>query len=115
MKHLGNILLGVTAVAAVGASVYRASSLIPEPVSVTVSFDRAVPQVSSSFDPSLIDINSASTAALDLLPGIGPVLAERIVEYREENGDFLLPEDLLAVEGIGKATLEELREYITIG
>ena len=115
MKHLGNILLGITAAAAVGVSVYRASSLVPEPVEVTVSFDRALPQSSVSFDPSLIDINKASAAALDLLPGIGPVLAQRIVEYREEHGGFTLPEDLLAVEGIGEATLEDLREYITIG
>ena len=115
MKHLGNILLGLTAVITVGLSVYRASSLIPEPVEVTVSYDRALPVSSAAFDPSLIDINKASAAALDLLPGIGPVLAERIVAYREANGDFLLPEDLLSVEGIGEATLEELREYITVG
>ena len=111
MKQMGNLLLGITAVTALAASVYRSLALVPEPVPVTVSY----PQSSvSSFDPSHININDASAAALDMLPGIGPVLAERIIAYREQHGDFLLPEDLLNVEGIGQATLEELREYITV-
>ena len=115
MKNLGTLLLGVTAVLTVGAALYRASVMIPEPVPVTVSYRAAVSQTAADFDPRLIDINHASAAALELLPGIGPVLAQRIVEYREEHGNFHIPEDLLSVEGIGKTTLEELKEYITIG
>ena len=49
------------------------------------------------------------------LPGIGEVLAERIVAYREENGNFSSPEELLNVEGVGKKRLEEILDLITIG
>lgn len=62
----------------------------------------------------LVNINTATAEELDTLPGIGPVLAERIVAYREENGPFQTEEDLLQVSGIGEAKLEELRGQITL-
>lgn len=64
--------------------------------------------------PQKIDINTADEQQLQLLPGIGPVLAQRIIAWREENGDFLIAEDLLAVEGIGVTKLNEIRNLITI-
>ena len=64
--------------------------------------------------PQKININTADEAALQTLPGIGPVLARRIVEWRESNGDFVIAEDLLAVEGIGLTKLDEIRDYITV-
>lgn len=64
--------------------------------------------------PQKIDINAADETELQRLPGIGPVLAQRIVAWREENGNYVIPEDLLAVEGIGLATLEGLRDMIEI-
>lgn len=64
--------------------------------------------------PQKIDINAADEEQLQLLPGIGPVLAQRIVQWRQENGNYEIPEDLLAVEGIGLATLEAIRDMITI-
>ena len=64
--------------------------------------------------PQKIDINAADTEELQRLPGIGPVLARRIVDWREENGDFVIVEDLLAVEGIGATKLDEIRDLITI-
>jgi len=62
-----------------------------------------------------IDINRASQDELDKLPGIGPVLAERIVEYREENGGFIDIEELKSVEGIGDKTFEKIQDYIIAG
>ena len=54
-------------------------------------------------------------AALQTLPGIGPALAERIIAYRTEHGPFRTVEELLEVKGIGEATLEKLRQEVTVG
>lgn len=64
--------------------------------------------------PQKVNINTADEAQLQLLPGIGPVLAQRIVAWRQTNGDFAIAEDLLAVEGIGLTKLEEIRDLIMI-
>jgi competence protein ComEA len=61
-----------------------------------------------------IDINRAETWLLEALPGIGEVLAQRIVDYRSENGPFRRIEDLLKVSGIGPATFEQIKDYITV-
>ena len=61
-----------------------------------------------------ININTASAALLDTLPGVGPVLAQRIVNYRESVGPFRSVSDLTNVEGIGSATLLKLEDMITL-
>ncbi len=61
-----------------------------------------------------VNINTATAEELDArLPGIGPVLARRIVEYREKHGPFKSPEDLQNVSGIGPKRFEQLKELIT--
>ena len=62
----------------------------------------------------LININSASATELEALSGIGEVLAATIVEYRDQNGPFASVEDLMDVSGIGPATLEEIRDQVTV-
>lgn len=61
-----------------------------------------------------IDINTASAEELTLLPGIGPALAQRILDYREENGPFSACSQLKNVKGIGQTTYEGLRDYIVL-
>lgn len=62
-----------------------------------------------------IDINTATAAELATLPGIGPALVRRILEYREAHGPFLMPGQLANVEGIGQSTVERLLDRITVG
>ncbi len=62
-----------------------------------------------------IDINRASAAELEALRGIGPTLARRIVEYRQEHGPFASVEDLVRVRGIGAAKLHGLMEQASVG
>ncbi len=62
-----------------------------------------------------IDINLADAALLETLPGIGPTIAQRIVEYREMNGFFTTVEELQAVNGIGPGKFEKIREQIAVG
>ncbi len=61
-----------------------------------------------------ININTVSTAKLESLPGIGPSLAKKIVEFRETHGPFLKIEDLLRVSGIGPSKLDEIKDLITV-
>ena len=64
---------------------------------------------------NLININTADIAELDKLPGIGPALAERIIQYRMEHGLFLQPEDLKKVSGIGEKTYQKMAPMVTVG
>ena len=62
-----------------------------------------------------VDVNTAGLAELETLDGIGPVLAQRIIDYREENGPFTSLDELLEVKGIGEATLEGFRNRAVAG
>lgn len=64
--------------------------------------------------PGSININVASAAELQKLPRIGAVIADRIIEYRINYGEFKTIEELLKVKGVGKKTLEKLLPYITV-
>jgi len=74
----------------------------------------APPGTVSPADAAHLDLNRATAADLDALPGIGPVLAGRIVARRSRAGPFRRPEDLLAVPGIGPRLLERLRPRIVV-
>lgn len=73
-----------------------------------------VPDGESTAGSGLININSASAAELKELPGIGDVLAERIVAYRESNGPFQTTDQLGNVEGISAALVESLAPHISV-
>lgn len=61
-----------------------------------------------------MNINTAGVDELDELPGIGPVIARRIVDYRTEHGRFASPEELLEVKSIGRKKFERLKLYIRV-
>ena len=63
---------------------------------------------------NLVNINTADEKALDSLPGIGPAMAKRIIEYRNTEGMFQTPEDLKKIKGIGDAKYEKLKDRITV-
>lgn len=63
----------------------------------------------------MIDINRASAAELDGLPGVGPSTAQKIVDDREANGPFAKPEDLMRVPGIGAKKFDALKDLVTCG
>ena len=64
--------------------------------------------------PVALDVNRAKQEDLEQLPGIGPVLARRIVEYRESQGAFEDVEQLRQVKGIGKKTFERIRTFVVV-
>ena len=61
-----------------------------------------------------IDINSADSATLESVPGIGKSLSQRIVAFREKNGPFQSVDDLLKVQGVGEKSIQKLRPYLTV-
>jgi competence protein ComEA len=72
---------------------------------------RSVPVVPSG---SRVNINTASLDELETLPGIGPAIAQRIIDYRSQNGGFATIEEIMDVKGIGPATFAEIEDAITV-
>jgi competence protein ComEA len=63
---------------------------------------------------SKINLNRATCAELEILPGIGPTLGRRIVDYREAKGPFKRIEDIMQVRGIGPQTFEQMKDHLTV-
>ena len=61
-----------------------------------------------------LDLNAATAAQLQQLPGVGPGTAQQMVSFREKSGPFQRVEDLLAIHGISKVKLEKLRPYVFV-
>jgi len=62
----------------------------------------------------VVNINTATQSELETLPGIGPSLAKKIVDFRQKNGGFKNPSDLMAVQGIGEKKYEQLKNLISV-
>lgn len=126
-KQKRSLLLAVTAVFAaftLGLFLGRNYSRSPVTVSVPAAMQTVPPEITEP--PALpteiteavtfpININTAGEPEFMALPGIGEVLAHRILVYREEHGSFTNIEGLMNVEGIGEKRMEEILELITIG
>ena len=97
----------------------RIGEVLPDPAPQTggdaASGARTAPGKSGGGGASgMVNINTASASELEKLPGIGPALAQRIVEHRDSHGPFASVDALTDVPGIGKAKLEGLREQATV-
>ena len=82
---------------------------------VTVAAAEAQPEATAPTEPAVINLNTATSEQLQTLPGIGPVIAERIIAYREEYGAFESIGELMNVSGIGEKKLEAIWDLVTIG
>ena len=80
-----------------------------------VAVERSVSAEEIAPEKQPVDINTATAEELQQLMGIGPVLAQAIVDYREEHGPFESVDELLEVSGIGEAKLENIRGDVTLG
>lgn len=123
MKKAGLIMVLVTLVFSafavgffIGRSVnngsIQVSSIPTVPPTQTPSIATSPTETQVQFP---LDINTATVDELMTLPGIGATLAQRIVDYRSENGAFESLSDLLNVDDIGQTRLENILDYITIG
>ncbi|MBA3450361.1 MAG: ComEA family DNA-binding protein, partial [Chloroflexia bacterium] len=94
-----------------GEVIYIQQKLVPGSSPVPGSVSQLDDITSES--PQKINLNTATVAELDILPGIGVVTAERIVQFREENGPFRSVDELIQVQGISDRTVDEFRDQIT--
>ena len=88
---------------------------LPGLLSQSANLEPAVYEPASQIGVELrLDLNQATSEQLQELPGIGPALAGRILEYREKNGPFRSPWELTAVSGLGEAKVSDLLPYVTV-
>ena len=122
MKKGGTILLlcltiafiGFVAGMLVGRNIQAKNVTIELATQATTAYTQAGLNGASVNADGLININTASESILDTLPGIGSVLASRIVAYRQEHGPFRKTTDLALVEGIGTEKLLSILDLITV-
>ena len=98
----------------VGALYLRAAA-VAEGADYTISTVRRTEDPVTPEPMASVDVNTADASLLQTLEGVGPALAQRIIDYREEHGAFQSVEELLKVKGIGEATLEGFRDRVTAG
>ncbi|MBH0193391.1 MAG: helix-hairpin-helix domain-containing protein [Nitrospira sp.] len=103
----------------------NASIVDPQPrgalaIQTAVGPNAATPEASNHIaaaghaGPRLVDLNSATRDELESLPGIGAVLAQRVIAYRQSVGRFLAVEDLREVKGIGSKTFDRIKPWVTV-
>ncbi|MFL6233231.1 MAG: ComEA family DNA-binding protein [Thermoanaerobaculia bacterium] len=79
---------------------------------VLVFLFTSLPALGAEARSRMVNVNSADASQLALLPRVGPSVAQRIVDYRKQNGPFKKAEDLMLVQGIGEKTFQLLKPYV---
>ncbi|HEX9943979.1 MAG TPA: helix-hairpin-helix domain-containing protein [Thermoanaerobaculia bacterium] len=77
-------------------------------------FLAVLPALAAEGGGKKVNINSADVSQLALLPRVGPAVAQRILDYRKQNGPFKKAEDLMLVRGIGEKTYELIKPYVAV-
>jgi competence protein ComEA len=103
------MLLAVAAMAVIPVAAAQQAKA-PAPATKSARASKAAPTPTTP-----ININTATQAQLESLPGVGPKAAERILEYRKQNGHFKKVEDLMNVKGFGEKTFLKLKPMLTVG
>jgi competence protein ComEA len=103
--------INLAAPVADGARVYVLAAGEEEP---EVAVGGTGPETDGGAPSGPVNLNTADTAALDSLPGVGPATAAAIIEHREKVGGFTTVDQLLDVPGIGEAKLDALRDLVTV-
>jgi competence protein ComEA len=106
------VLLMFLAVAAMAVIPVAAAQQdkVPAPETKAARASKAAPAPAAP-----INLNTATQAQLESLPGVGPKAAQRILEYRKQNGNFKKIEDLMNVKGFGEKTFLKLKPMLTVG
>ena len=112
------VLVVATLLVGVGISLYKRARLARQvarsPIAVVQDSGPGQPKDSVAITRP-VDLNQATQRQLDVLPGIGPVLASRIIEYRQRHGGFHNVSELRAVSGIGSKRYAAVKDLVTVG
>ncbi|MDE0313785.1 MAG: helix-hairpin-helix domain-containing protein [Candidatus Poribacteria bacterium] len=117
-KHYWRAVIFLVAIILIGAGFWGLRRFNPalflgKPDFIAVP-NKDQPQQSVEDKPTLLNINTASAEELESLSGIGPQMARRIIQYREEHGNFTSVDALTEVKGLGEKTLEKLKPFISV-